>query len=155
MKKILLLGTILATMLGTNLVMAHEHKPPHKGTLVVLGEEFSHLEFVLDSEKGQLTAYALDGEAENAERIPQKSIDLKITLDKGQPQQRELNLTLNAVENVLTGESVGDTSEFMAQSDDLKSRNKFFATIANVTIKGQEFKNVDFDFPEGNDHDEK
>jgi hypothetical protein len=42
----------------------HEHKAPHGGTPVVLGNEAYHLEFVLDPATGKLSAYVLDGEME-------------------------------------------------------------------------------------------
>jgi hypothetical protein len=42
----------------------HEHTAPHGGSLVEFGEEFAHIELVLDSATGVLTAYVLDGEAE-------------------------------------------------------------------------------------------
>ena len=43
----------------------HEHHAPHHGALEVLGDEFAHVELVLDEKTGRLTAYVLDGEAEN------------------------------------------------------------------------------------------
>ena len=47
----------------------HEHTAPHGGTLVALGEEFGHLELLLNKETGELTAYVLDGEAEKPVRL--------------------------------------------------------------------------------------
>ena len=44
----------------------HEHTAPHGGTLVVFGNEFAHIELVLDQTTGKLTAYVLDGEAEKS-----------------------------------------------------------------------------------------
>ena len=60
---------------------AHEHHPPHKGTLVEFGEEFAHLELVLDPATGKLTAYALDGEAEKAVRLKQTEIVVETAPD--------------------------------------------------------------------------
>ncbi len=132
----------------------HEHTAPHGGTLVVLGEEFAHLELVLDPGAGSLTGYILDGEAENAVRIGQEYIE--IIIDESVPPGRgaersEYALTLKAVSNVLTGETAGDTSEFAVQSDKLKGVRKFDAVISAVNIKGQTFRNVGFRFPEGNE----
>lgn len=120
-------------------VLAHEHHAPHGGTLIELSEEeFAHLELVLDSQEGKLTGYVLDGEAEKSIRIPQEEIELK-TKDKG-------DIVLKAVANPLTGETVGDTSEFSTQSDNLKSITTFEGSVVSVLVKGKEFDNVSFTF---------
>ncbi len=144
--------TFLAVVGLISNVFAHEHHPPHQGVLIVLGEEFAHLELVLDGTGGTLSAYSLDGEAENAVPLVQPEIVFKITPKNGAPA---FDLALKAVENPLTGETPGNTSEFRAQTDQLKSLTKFFGAISAVNTKGQDFKNVSFDFPEGNDRDEK
>jgi hypothetical protein len=56
----------------------HEHHAPHDGTLVELGEEFAHLELVLNAQTGTLTVYVLDGEAEQSVRIAQPEIELTV-----------------------------------------------------------------------------
>lgn len=124
----------------------HEHHAPHNGTLVVFGDEFAHLEMVLDSESGRLTAYSLDGEAEYAVRLKQESVEIAIVLDGN-----NIVLTLNAVDNPLTGETIGDTSEFTAQSDMLKGVKSFKGNVIMINTKGAEFKDVEFSFPEGNE----
>lgn len=132
----------------------HEHTAPHGGTLVVLGEEFAHLELVLDPGAGSLTGYILDGEAENAVRIGQEYIEIIIndSVPPGRGAERsEYALALKAVSNVLTGETAGDTSEFAVQSDRLKGVRKFDAVISAIEIKGRAFRNVGFRFPEGNE----
>ncbi len=148
MKKIIF--TLLATIALVSNALAHEHHPPHKGILIVLGEEFAHLELVLDSTTGTLSAYSLDGEAENAIPLTHSEIVFKITPLNG----TQFDLPLKAVENPLTGETIGNTSEFKEQSDALKGVTKFAGVITAVKSKGQDFKDVVFDFPEGNDHDE-
>ena len=65
-KRVSIFAGVLASMLIAAPIFAHEHKPPHSGTLVEFGEEFAHLELVLDAATGTLKAYALDGEAEKA-----------------------------------------------------------------------------------------
>lgn len=132
----------------------HEHTAPHGGTLVVLGEEFAHLELVLDPGAGSLTGYILDGEAENAVRIGQEYIEIKMndSLPPGGGSDRSgYVLILKAVSNVLTGETAGDTSEFTVRSDRLKGVRKFDAVISAIEIKGRAFRNVGFRFPEGNE----
>ena len=134
----------------------HEHTAPHGGTLVVFGDEFAHIEFVLDQTTGQLTGYVLDGEAEKPVRLSQKTIDLKIHQED---VQSDFSLQLSGVANVLTGETEGDTSQFAAQSDALKGVSEFHAEIVSIALKGQTFTDIDFTFPEGNEethseHDE-
>ncbi len=133
----------------------HEHHAPHGGTLVVLGEEFAHLELVLDSQAGRLTAYALDGEAEQPIRVAQPTLELIMhAADADSAAPPPATLSLNAVGSVLTGETAGDTSEFSGQSDLLKGTRHFAATLAKIQIKGQDFHDVPFQFPEGNEHEE-
>ena len=128
----------------------HKHHAPHDGTLVVLGEEFAHMEFVLDSETGILTVYVLDGEVEKPIRIEQEKIDLQIiTMSNKKPETSEL--ILMAVSNVLTGEKIGDSSEFSTQSDKLINQNSFKVVVSGIKVKGVEFKAVEFSFPEGNE----
>ena len=126
----------------------HEHTAPHGGTLVVLGEEFAHVEFVLEKATGKLTGYVLDGEAEKPIRLTEKTIGLKINrLNSDQT----LALQLKAVANVLTGETEGATSHFAGQSDELIGATEFHAEIASIVVKGQTFVDVDFEFPDGNE----
>lgn len=134
----------------------HEHTAPHGGTLVVFGDEFAHIELVLDQTTGKLTGYVLDGEAEKSVRLSQKTIELKIHRED---IESEFTLQLSGVTNVLTGETEDDTSQFAAQSDALKGASEFHAEIASIAIKGQMFTDIDFEFPEGNEeahseHDE-
>ena len=129
----------------------HEHHAPHGGTLVELGEEFAHLELVLNAQTGTLTAYVLDGEAEQSVRIVQAQIEISVRLS-GAGSAKVLALTLSAAANPLTGETVGQSSQFQAQSDALKGVTRFTGTVKSVIAKGGTFENVAFRFPEGNEH---
>ena len=122
----------------------HEHSAPHGGTLVELGEEFAHLEIVLEASTGKLMVYALDGEAEKAVRLKQPTIEITVT-------NPATVVKLDGVANSLTGETTNDTSEFTGQSDALKGANRFEGVIRAVTVKGQPFKGVAFNFPKGNE----
>ena len=126
----------------------HEHTAPHGGTLVVFGDEFAHIELVLDQTTGKLTGYVLDGEAEKSVRLSQKTIELKIHRED---IESDFTLQLSGVANVLTGETEGDTSQFAAQSDELKGVSEFHAEIVSITVQGQMFTDIDFEFPEGNE----
>lgn len=148
MKKIFLaLVAAVSLSLSTgSTAIAHEHHAPHKGTLVVLGEEFSHVELVLDNTTGELTAYVLDGEAENPVRIAQSSLIIKLK-DKG----KLVSLRLKPIANDLTGEKVGDTSEFQGTFSKLKGLSHFEGYISSIQSRGESFKNVRFLYPEGNE----
>ena len=126
----------------------HEHTAPRGGTLVVLGDEFAHVEFVLEKATGKLTGYVLDGEAEKPVRLSQETIKLKINRLKS---EQAFALQLTAVANVLTGETQGDTSQFSGGSDELIGAAEFHAEILSIAVKGQTFADVDFEFPEGNE----
>jgi hypothetical protein len=127
-------------------VGAHAHTAPHGGTLVVLGDEFAHIEFVLDAEEGKLTAYILDAEAENPIRLSQGQIDMDVTSDSFPESHR---LLLLPVANELTGETVGDSSQFEASAPYFKGLSQFYGGIAEITVRGQTFATVTFEFPEG------
>lgn len=114
-------------------LVAHEHKAPHGGSLVEIGDEFAHLELVLDADSGKLTAFVLDGEAEKSLRIRQKALVLKLGAS---------SVTLRAEDNPLTGEKPGDCSEFSARSAKFRARRKFEGRFGPLTILGKTFKGL-------------
>jgi hypothetical protein len=106
-----------------------------------LGEEAAHIELVLDRSSGSLTAYVLDGEAEESVRIAQRSLDLVI--DAPGPAGRVLQLAARA--NVLTGETVGDSSEFGATDGALQTGGTIKGQVAHIQVKGQAFDRLPFE----------
>lgn len=123
----------------------HAHEAPHGGVLVELGEEFGHIELVLDGAAGTITAYVLDGEGEQAVRLAQASITLLLK-EPVAHSGRAFDLAARA--NVLTGETVGDTSQFVLTSDAFKGLAAFQGALVHVAYKGQEFRDVPVTFPE-------
>ena len=126
----------------------HEHHPPHGGTPVVLGDEAYHLELVLDSASGTLQVYVLDGEMENFVRCAEPALEVGV-MEGGEPK----TLTLSAVANPATGETVGDTALFEAHAGWLKTAKDFDGTLKKIAIRGTTFTDVKFNFPKGNDRD--
>jgi hypothetical protein len=129
---------------------AHVHVPPHGGLLVPLGEEFANFELVFDAATGTLTAYALDGHAENPVRLAQPEIKVTIQALRRGDQTAEtlaepLVLTLAAVASVLTGETVGDSSVFRAQSDLLVGSTGLEGVLEEIEIRGRRFQGVAID----------
>jgi hypothetical protein len=124
----------------------HTHAAPHGGVLIELGEEFGHVELVLDGVAGTLTAYVLDGEAEQSVRLAQPSIGVRLAgvmaTEPGGLSARPFELAARA--NVLTGETVGDTSQFTLTHDAFKGLTSFRGVITHVTYKGQDFRDVAF-----------
>ena len=123
----------------------HHHAAPHGGTAVDLGDEVYQLEFVLDAATGTITAYVLDGHMEKFIRIDVPSFEVIAIVDA---ERRPLIFQASA--NSATGETVGDTSEFAAQADWLKTSTVFDAELTQLTIRGRTFSNVAFNFPAGN-----
>ena len=115
----------------------HAHTAPHGGTLIEIGDHAYNLELVRDASAGKLTAYLLDGHAENFVRIAAPSIEL-VALTGGERRP----LSLKAVANSATGETVGNTSQFEAQADWLKSTAEFPGTIDVLEVKGTKFTNI-------------
>ena len=124
----------------------HEHPAPHGGTLVVFGEEFAHMELVLDKTTGTLAAYVLDGSATVGVPVEEASLTLSIQLG-----ETTSKLVLQALANPLSGESIGHTSQFVGSSEKLRGVENFKGILASLRIRGMEFKNVPFQFPQGNE----
>jgi hypothetical protein len=129
----------------------HEHHAPHGGALVEIGEEFAHIELLFNSETGSLTAFSLDGEAENPVRLKTKELDLDLRL----PDGTALPLALLPQASALTGETVDDTSRFVVVSDRLKGLDSFTGTVREVTTKGVQFKNLPFSYPAAHAEEKK
>ena len=122
----------------------HHHEPPHGGMAVDLGDEEAHLEFVLDAAAGKLTCYVLKPHMSGFQRITQEAIELT-----AQVNGKAESLTLKAVANNATGEKAGDTSQFEAQADWLKSTKTFDAELKTINVRGKDYAALKFNFPKG------
>lgn len=108
----------------------HGHTAPHGGELVELGEHAYSLEFVIDREAGRLTAYVLDGHAENFIRSDLAGIPVMVN---------DQLLILLPVANVVTGETIGSTAQFEAGADWLKTPLALMLKIPALTLRGSTF----------------
>jgi hypothetical protein len=124
----------------------HEHVAPHGGTAVVLGDEAFHVEFVHDPAEGLFDAFVLDGHMEEFVRLKMESFT--VTAKVGEKTE-ELQFMAKANEG--TGETVGDTSQFTASAEWLKTATNFDAVISSLTVGEGSFTNVNFNFPDGNE----
>jgi hypothetical protein len=120
---------------------AHAHTAPHGGTLVEIGDHAYNLELLRDPASGKLTAWVLDGHAENFVRIKAPFLELV-----AMPGGKFTPLSLAAVANPATNEKVGDTSQFEAQADWLKTAGSF-SGIFTIEIKGTKFEQVSYHLP--------
>lgn len=120
----------------------HAHVAPHGGVLVEVGEHVYNLEILRDAANGRLTVWVLDGHAENFTRIKAVSLDLVATIGA-----EKRPLTLKAVANPATGETVGDTSQFEVQADWLKTAPAFAGVVPALEIRGTKFGPIQFKLP--------
>lgn len=119
----------------------HEHRPPHGGTLVLIGDHFAMVEVLWNQADGNLTLYVLDGEAEKPIRCKQAKLTLVV---------EEVRYDLKAVANDLTGEKVGDSSQFVGTLDSLKGRQEWQGDLLDFEVRGSKFAKLRVDYPKGN-----
>ena len=115
---------------------------PHGGTLVKIGT-VAQLEFVHDPSSGMLTAYVLDAEGAKVTRIPAKAITVEVTPGGGTASTVALASTANG----LTGDTVGNSSQFGGTAASLKGVTAFTGVIKEVVIGGETFKDIKFSYP--------
>lgn len=117
----------------------HSHDAKFGGVLVELGDHEAHVELNVDAVQKKVILYVWDSHVENAVRIEQPSVLVKITGGD--------ELTLAAVENENTGEKPGDASTFTCPIDKLAGKTSIEATVQSITIKGQTYKDFKITFP--------
>jgi hypothetical protein len=118
------------------------HPPPHGGTTVKMGGA-AQLEFVLDPSSGLLTAYVLDGMGMSTQRTTAKTIELQVTPPGGQAT----GLSLASTANGLTGDTVGNSSQFGGTLPALKGQTTFTGVVKSFTVGGQTHSDVAFSYP--------
>ncbi len=117
----------------------HGHVAPHGGVLIELGDHLGFLEMVLDAKAGTLTAYVLDGGAEQAVRIVQPTVSVVFETPTALAGQ---TLAMGGKANVLTGETVGDTSQFELTHAALQGQTSLAARVVELRVKGQTFHGI-------------
>ena len=113
------------------------HKPSHGGVLIEIGDHFANIEVKLDAETGTITAWTTGPHADQPKRLKQESIEATVTVG-----DQSADVAFAALPNSITGEKVGDTSQFEAQADLLKGADAFEITFKSITVSGQTFDNV-------------
>lgn len=115
------------------------HTAPHGGVLVELGDHAANVELLLDAEAGTLTLYALGPHAEEPVRVAAPSVAVAVDLPDG-----PATLDLAAVARELTGETVGDSSEFRVTDPRLVGLAELSGTIPTIAIRGAQYTDVAF-----------
>jgi hypothetical protein len=101
---------------------------------VEVGDHAANVEILLDREAGRLTLWALDGHAENPVRLPDSAIAATIVAGGVSAE-----ILLQPVARPLTGETVGDTSEFSAVHERLKgAAGDVIVRIPRLVVRGVE-----------------
>ena len=112
---------------------------------MTLGDEEAHIEFLVDAEAGTVTAWFFTPHMERYLRIKAESFEVLAKRADG-----EAKLTFTGVANAGTGETVGDTSQFVARADWLAGVEAFDALLPEVNIQGRVYRSVAFNYPKGN-----
>ena len=123
----------------------HHHEPPHGGAGVTLGNEAAHIEFLVNGEAGTVTVWFYKPHMANFLRMKLESFEV-LAKRKGE----DAKLVFEAKANPVTGETVGDTSEFLAKADWLSDASTFDAVLPEITVLGKVYRNVAFNYPKGN-----
>ena len=110
-----------------------------------MGDEEAHIEFLVDAEAGTVTAWFFTPHMERYLRIKAETFEVLARRADG-----EAMLTFAAVANTGTGETVGDTSQFVARADWLAGARSFDAVLPEVSVRGTVYRDIAFNYPKGN-----
>jgi len=99
----------------------------------------------VDTEAGTVTAWFFTPHMERYLRIKAESFEVLVKRSDG-----EAKLTFMGIANAGTGETVGDTSQFVAKADWLAGVESFDALLSEVSIQGRVYRGVAFNYPKGN-----
>ena len=119
----------------------HAHTAPHGGTLIALGDHVGHVELLLDAVDGTVRLYVLGAHAEKAVRIADHALTIDLR-SIGDAEITAETMVLHAVPSLLTGEQVGDTSEFAAANPTLVGAPGFAGQLRTITVRGVTFADV-------------
>lgn len=118
---------------------AHMHPAPHGGELIALGDHEANLEVVFEPESGTMTVYLLGPHAESSVRSQAEALPATVVPEGGQP----IDVELKAVASALTGETVGDTSQFEAKVAELLEARSFTLRIERLMVGGMSYESVE------------
>lgn len=114
----------------------HEHIAPNGGVLVELGDEFAHLEFVVDRTNNKIICYIFDGSLQFGLKAKQATIEAEI---KGSENTKII--VFNAVSNVLANNTLEESSQFEANLT-IDPNTKISFLIKKIILNGKSFENI-------------
>ena len=120
----------------------HVHTALMGGKLIPLGEHGSgyNLEVLID-ESDRLSIYILDAHAEGFVRVNQPTLEVLITEDN-----QSTALTLDAVADSATGETVGNTSHFRSTTS-VPANSAFEGHIKSLRIGSRQYNQAKISYP--------
>lgn len=118
----------------------HHHEPPHGGTAVAYGDEDFHVEFVPDVSRRIIEVYFFTPHMAEFMRVPLESFS--VTFKSG-ATSHETEFRAHA--SNATGETVGDTSMFVADAAWLKSGSSVAGTIDEIELFGRRYEKMQFE----------
>jgi len=121
----------------------HVHAAPHGGVLSAVGDHAAQLELLVEPAAQRVRLFVLDGCAEAPIRVSHPTLEVRWSAEDGAAQV----LTLQAVESALTGERVGDTSEFRGDLPAGFADKAVTAVVPEITIRGVRFEDVALEMP--------
>ncbi len=101
----------------------HAHEGPHDGTVVEWGEHEFHVEFIVDHEQKQATAYILGEDV----KTPMPINTTEITVSIKEPA---IQIVLKA--NPMDGETEGKSSRFVGSHDGLATVKDYEGAISGA-----------------------
>ena len=104
-------------------------------------EETAHVEFLIDPTNGDLACYLLSAHAIEPVRTTRETLRLWFE-SEGEPVLVELAAHANS----LSGETVGDTSEFRVAHEMFAGAGPWKGRIEEIDLRGKTYKDVEFEF---------
>lgn len=127
----------------------HPSEGPHHGSLIELGGEEYHAEFVHDEDAGTVTIYILDGAAKEAVAIDATEIMINLKHD-GKGEQFKLAASPDA------GDAEGKSSRFVSTDKELGEDLEHEDADASLVLKinGKSYRGaISHDHDHDDDHD--
>lgn len=119
---------------------AHTHVAPNGGVLVEIGDEFAHLELVVDSANSKIICYVFDGALKFGLKAKQATIEAEINETKESPDEKKV-IVFKAISNLIANNTEEESSQYEAEYK-MKPNTKISLRFKNITINNKSFENV-------------
>jgi hypothetical protein len=117
------------------------HQPQHVGEFLVAAKDHvANVGILPNFADGEMRVYLYDGCVEEYVRTDQVEIPITVNLPDG-PRKF---IAMAQANEALTGETIGDTSEFLVKDDALKGVEHVTGMIQEVNFLGARYTNLEF-----------